>query len=957
MTRVSVPTALRLSRNTVAQYLSAHAKLSEILTVPGSPETLLLRGEPAWEGDPVLTLGDGRRARVRVAPSPLAVHETVLEHARDIEPDPRVLVVLTDVEEHDLDPAILARTHRGRVYAVDRWDVVRETFGATAIDPRLKRETWACEALLDASGTHRWPSTLAGGVLARTPALAALAARRLQLGVTDDRIDAQTLLEWSQRPGGPQLLLDLRGPERDGLIEFLSEAEQSGAAGRVLAALTRTGHGGEAVAYGLACAALWEHAAPSNLVYQARGRVERWLGDHPPASGTALDGVLAAFGRTCENYVRAALEKAYAAADLDDEADETARQARKTADTVLAQADLLIRQFGAGEAATASPTLTTGLEARFTAVGLALGRGIEALDRNQPAEIAQARDAIDRAVDRLRDHTLAPDHRVRISRVRMAQRLFRWLDTQPDPTVESVAGALDRQMRDTAWADRALDYLDAGGDDDAPLRVAYQAIVGRTRDLRREFDREFAQTLANWTEAGTDPGSMLTVESFLHRVVRPLASADSRILLIVVDGMSAAIATELAGELRSTFAEYDPLPGAGRPYRRTMAAALPSLTAVSRTSLFAGRLMKGDQTVEKRLFPEHKFWGAKKAKVFHKNHLRSEPGDRFGPELTEALADPHCHVAVVLNTVDDRLAKEAKLDDSGWETREIGDLRALVGAASGQGMTVLITSDHGHVIDRHGVGIQAAGVESARHRLPAPEHDRLGDTEVALSGPRVVWPEPDASIVALWDNDSRYTTQKAGYHGGASLAEITIPILAFLPFDADPPKGWRELGDQRPGWWKDDSEILAPAEAVAPPPQRAKKMERQIKEKLTDQMSLDIAMPAEPVLALASTATSPIDDLVASLLASPVFEAQLEQLARKPAIIKLDKAVRALLDGPQSTTALAQRVDYPISRASGFAAVLGQLLNVDGVQVLETLPDGRTLRLHPGTLRDQFGLS
>ncbi|MFE7719144.1 hypothetical protein ACFU44_08870 [Nocardia rhizosphaerihabitans] len=53
---------------------------------------------------------------------------------------------------------------------------------------------------------------------------------------------------------------------------------------------------------------------------------------------------------------------------------------------------------------------------------------------------------------------------------------------------------------------------------------------------------------------------------------------------------------------------------------------------------------------------------------------------------------------------------------------------------------------------------------------------------------------------------------------------------------------------------------------------------------------------------------------------------------------------------------MAQRVGDPSTRANGFAAILGQLLNVDGVQVLETLADGRTLRLHVGLLRAQFGL-
>ncbi|WP_280505068.1 BREX-2 system phosphatase PglZ [Nocardia farcinica] len=939
MTSATVTTALRLSRTTVAQYLASQKRtLSDWLGAKGEPKTVLLRGEPVWEGDDVLTLADGRRARVSTAASPLAVHETVLAHAREIDPDPRVLVVLTDVEEHDLDPGILVRTLRGRIHTVDRWDIVRETFGATDLDPLLKRASWACEALLDASGAQGWPTSLAGGVLSRVPALTALTRRRLGISGEVDRIDPLALLEWTQRPGGPELLLDLRAPERDGIIEFLSEQEQAGATGAVVTTLARTGHGSEAVAYGLVCAALWTHAGNDSAVYQARGRVERWLGEQPPAIGERLDHMLETFGRTCEDYLRDQLVRARAAADPHDETDEQARDARKTADTVLARADQLVRQFGAVSAAQRSPLLTAGLEARFAAAGIALGRGVV--------------EEIDTAVAALRAHELAADHRVRVGRVRMAQRLTRWLHTEPDCTCDSVGAALDRHMRDTAWADRALDYLDAGGDDDPALRVAFETIANRARALRREFDREFTKNLAVWTEAGSSPGEMLTVETFLHRVVRPLA-ADPRVLLVVVDGMSAAIATQLAGELRGSFAEFDPLPGSDEPYRRSMVAALPSLTAVSRTSLFAGTLMKGDQKTEQRLFPQHKFWGGKRAAVFHKNDLRSSPGERFGADLGAALSDPDCHVAVVLNTIDDRLSKEAKLDDADWQTREIGDLRALVSVATAQNMVVLITSDHGHVIDRHGVAVAATTAEYARHRLPTGEFDRLADSEIALRGPRVVWPEPGASIVALWDTDSRYTAQKAGYHGGASLAEITIPVLAFLPFVATPPKDWRELGDQRPTWWRDDTDPLPKPPTPTVERKQRTRTGRKAAEHLAGQITLDIPLPEETPPPAPS---DPVDDLVSGLLASDVFAVQLEQLGRKPAPGKLEKAIRALLNGPQSTTALAQRVGDPPTRAAGFAAILGQVLNVDGAQVLETLADGRTLRLHVGLLRTQFGL-
>ncbi len=112
--------------------------------------------------------------------------------------------------------------------------------------------------------------------------------------------------------------------------------------------------------------------------------------------------------------------------------------------------------------------------------------------------------------------------------------------------------------------------------------------------------------------------------------------------------------------------------------------------------------------------------------------------------------------------------------------------------------------------------------------------------------------------------------------------------------------------------------------------------------------------------ALLTTAPVARDDaLVERLLASETFQGQVELLARKPQTGQDRSAPSSsLLDagGTLPVTALAQRVDYPPSRADGFAAVLRQLLNYDGVQVLETLPDGRTLRLERDLLRDQFDL-
>ncbi|MFI8081468.1 BREX-2 system phosphatase PglZ [Kitasatospora sp. NPDC086009] len=951
--------AVRLNPGTVTQYLASQRGLA------GRRKAVLLRAAPVWDGAAELGWGEQQRAKVAAAPSPLAAYELVLAHLANDAAGPEILVILTDREESELGPDLLARVHRQRVNAVDTWDVVRQAFGAASADNRLLKDNWAAESLLDATPPAGWPQ-LAGGVLARPGALASLALRRLGIGRFDpDRteqttsgtgLDVPALLRWSLTPGGPDRFLALRAPERAGLASFLAEEDQAGLTGKALLALVAAEHGPDAVAFGLVCAALWVHADASSATaedYRARGRAERWFGEEPPAHGEALDALASAFGRSCEEFVSVLLLIGRSGSD------DEATDARKLTGAVLNRAESLVDQFGARAAAEASPVLRAGLEARFAAAG-------RALDSGKLPDIAQAVLAVS-------EHRLAPGRtsRARVERARMAQRLAQWLATGPATNIAHVADGINDHANQTGWVDLALEHIQAGGDTDEALRSAYDRLCAAVRAKRQEIDRNFAQALATWTTAGTEPKTMLTVETFLQRVVAPVVKAgERRVLLVVVDGMSAAIASELGTELREQWAEYDPTPRATGsaassdvprpPERRAVAAALPTVTAVSRTSLFAARLMTGTQADESRILPTHRFWGSEKVAVFHKDDLRSETGGSvFGPELSEALAGD-THVAVVLNTVDDRLAKEQKHGDGSWRLSQIGGLQDLLRVAATQGRAVIITSDHGHVVDRSGAKVDRDAPLSARHRAPGGV---LGDTEITLAGPRVVSPQTGNAIVALWDSDSRYTALKAGYHGGASLAEVAIPVLALLPFGATPPKGWRELGNPEPSWWSLTPGVISPDPVPVVVPKKPAKASRPSKAAAPGQEALvEVAITPATEGAdalLMPTLVTPQDALVGSLLSSQTFRDQVELLARKPDLAKVEKALRALLDagGTLPVTALAQRIGELAVRADGFAAVLRQLLNYDSIQVLETLPDGRTLRLDTDLLRIQFDLS
>lgn len=945
--------AVRLSPSTVTQYLASQSKRLHA----GKRKVVLLRAAPIWEGASELTWGE-RYARVVPALSPLAVYELALNHLSLGADGPEVLVVLTDQEESELGPDLLARVHRERVNAVAIWDVVRSAFGASDIAPHLSAENWAAEALLDAAPPGGWPR-LAGGTLTRRHALASLALRRLGAGQYDpdqeDRppawgtggveLDVNTLLRWSLSAGGPDRFLTLRAAEQAGLARFLIEEDQAGPAGQALLALVTAGHGADAVAFGLVCAGLWVHATESADAddYRARGRAERWFGDEPPEHGEAFDALAEALGRASEEFVAMLLLTARSGGD-------GSELAYRLSAAVLDRATSLTRQLGAQQAASTSPILPAGIEAACAAAGRALASG----DTQRIAK----------AVRRLEQHQLAARHGIRIEGVKMAQRLTQWLATEPTTVPETVAAGIDRHLAETSWVDLALEHVEVDDDSESELKAVYDGLCREVRARRREIDKRFAQTLTMWTSAGDSAGTTLTVESFLTRVVGPVVrTGERRVLLIVLDGMSAAIAAELGEELRRGWAEYDPLPSAKDiPRRRGMAAAIPTVSSVSRASLFAGKLMIGTQREEKARFSGHSFWGNQDIAVFHEDNFRAEHGgDVFSSELYEAITDDGMHVAVVLSAIDDRLAKEQKPGGGSQGLGDIRGMRELLQLAAEQGRTVFLTSDHGHVADRHGgVRVEAAGEPlSARHRAPGGP---LGDAEITLTGPRVVSPETEGEIVALWDADSRYMTLKAGNHGGASLAEFALPVLALLPYGAAAPKGWRELGSQQPPWWSSDVEAMQPSAAsilTAPQKRVTKKRQDDAAIAAGKQALFEVDLVPDGGEALLNVQpVSPANTLVNDLLKSPLFQDQLQSLGRKLDLARAENALRALLDagGTLPVTALAQRIGMPISRADGFAAVLRQLLNFDGIQALETLPDGRTLRLNTSLVREQFEL-
>ncbi|MGX7669821.1 BREX-2 system phosphatase PglZ [Plantactinospora sp. DSM 117369] len=935
----------------------------------GPARMLLVEAVPEWPYDPILSIDDKLQVRVVACRSILAVWEQVAE------PHDLPIVLLTDLSEQELGIGILSRVHQHRIIDMKPWTLIREAFGARQSDPRLEELPWAGRALLEATPPGGWPQ-LPGIVLQRDTALRHLTVERLQLGrlgTAAEDIDPATLLRWSALPFAPQALSALPDAERAGLLGWLGD--EFGPAMRVLAALHEVGHVTDTLPLGLVCGALWAADDPDSL--RAQGRVEQYLG------GVHLDrDVVAAFAAAAHETMLGLLSGATGrdggpgregGPGRDDGIGRVAGGAdpRQLGHIVLDRAEELLLGFAATGAARHSDILRSSFTHRLGEVARALSRTVtrrQVLPEALPAAAA--------AVAHLAEHRLAAHYPHRVERAEMALRLARWL-TEPAPPPLGVAEGIGRQVEQWSWVDLALEHVWIGEDAHAELAATYRLIHDQAQHRRRELDAAFATQLATWTASGGGAGDLLTVETVLARVVVPVVREENRpVLVVMVDGMTAAIAADLADQLtRQGWLEYDAL--ASRPGRKTdprrrgVVAALPTVTTVSRTSLLAGALREGGQSEERTAFEHNPLWQGRPAKLFHKSTLQGDAGEVLNDKLVQALSDPGTVVGVVVNTVDDALRYGRESADAGWRIDNLGALRALLDYARYQGRAVILTSDHGHVLDRDTTSRSVVDPASARHRTdPAP----ATDGEIELTGPRVV--ADGGRVVALWDPRLRYLPRQAGYHGGVSLAEVTVPLLALLPLGAAAPPGWRLLGPQQPAWWTvplgapPDAVTAGPESAAAtiPPPGQAAppRRERSGTRRNTRDPEPGTTLFELPAVETVVEAAPPAGAvrpegpaaLVDALLASEMFEAQHSLTPRKVPIGKIRGALTALLDanGVLPAVLVAEKAGEQPVRATGFVTTLQRIFNVDNFPVLSLVDDGRTVRLDLALLREQFQL-
>lgn len=880
------------------------AQLDRVLASDPSAAALAIRAQArqAW---PETLSQRGRHFLLRWCESSLAIREALCDlEQRDLAT--AGLVVITPLATNEIAEDIAARLARGRIFQPEGWEMVRQLFQAKETDARLGRYPWMPQTLIDGTAQGPYPP-VANGFLGLETAWQEVLQRFLRIPAA--RPDAVALLTWSMTSGAATPLDGLPAAARADVMRWLTEA--AGSVAEMVLGCIESGRTADALPLGLVCGVVFAPEGEGHAALgQAAIRLERFVNDRH---------IGVAEGRA---WARAA-DQVVQAAGLD------------ATRAVLDRADSLLRDLRVAELAHLSDRLPSALNQRLRDLALALTAHVA---EPTAANLAQ----VERQADRALRHTLMAAQPPRAERVEMARRLSRWLLTAPRPAAP-LQTAVTWQSDEGAFVDWARFRL-LGGDEVPELSQAYSACREALIARRNRFAKAFAQALIEWNaNKPSVAGRLVPVESVLERVLAPIAACHPT-LLLVMDGLSVSIFRELFARSASHgWAEMVPS-DLGQPM--VGVAALPTVTEVSRASLLCGRLTLGAAAHEKSGFASHAALLAQSRpgappRLFHKGELAD--ATNLAPEVRAAVADPHQRViGVVYNAVDDHLSGPDQLHQR-WALEDLRLLLPLLREARAARRVVVITADHGHLLEDGTV--QLAGGESDRWR---PGRDAREAQELMVSGGRVVTSDGSNAVVCLWGESTRYGGRKNGYHGGLSPQEVTVPLAVMVPLGMGLP-GWTPAPPAQPEWW----ELTPLQEATdtrfartAPARPAGRRPPSQIGQ-------LPLFAPAD----LPPGPAAPAPDWVSALLSGPIYASQ-RQLAARVALP--DETMRSLLTalsergGKLSRAALAQRLALPEIRLGGLLSAARRMLNVDQAPVLMVDEAAGSVELNLALLQQQF---
>ncbi len=701
------------------------ARIAGVLKKRPDSRVIAFHTADRWEGESVLDV-DGETFIVAQCGPQLAIREAVL-NARESR---RRLAVVTSLEDPALADDLRLSLTRRKLLRIHSWTSVQELFQARGVEPGVGRKRWLADELLNAIPPGGWPAAANGFLTAERVWSEVLpVVMRLETA----RPDVKDLLTWSLDEKGPAMYRRLPEDRQEDVRGWIRES--AGPAGAFLLELAGDADCDNPTALGLCLEAIAPDSTlskeESGIQRDAAIRLENSMGGRPVPDGPAGPWLEAA-RRLFSDLAR--------------------EEAWDKAASVQERLDALLERIGAGGLAWLSSASARGFERRLTRFTDELTR---LLNKRKPPDFRE----LARRLRHVEEHRAARRAPGRLTRLRMALRLIRWLwheKTRGEPPRDFGEAAV-RYARDGGFIDRARDVL-YGGEGRPELSKAFGGLLKKVGKVREAQNKDFAERLARWTSAGSGGGDATGIEDLLETVVAPAARA-ARILLIVMDGMSHAVFAELKEDMVRNDA-WAAVTLEGEDFRKPVVAALPTLTEVSRRCLLRGRLTAAPRNDEARGFARHpalrRASGAEPPVLFHKADLFDPNRVELSGPVVEAIHSARRGVVgVVVNAVDDFLHRDDQLNIS-WRVEEIPALAKLLFAARQAGRTVILASDHGHVLDHGAKFKRFDGGERWRPDDGAP---RAG--EIAIRGDRVLAPAK-GKMIAPWCEHTRHASGKNG---------------------------------------------------------------------------------------------------------------------------------------------------------------------------------------------------
>lgn len=885
--------------------------------LPGT-KSIAIRSKAKWSGKTSYE-DNGEVFQIHQCDSPLAMRLALRESG-----DERTTVLVTDLDDHDISDDILVRLKPRKLIPLDSWQIVKALFQVRAVDPRVTRYGWMADVLMDLIPPNGYPPVATGFLDAETVWGIVLDH---YLGLSGYSLDLLAVLKWSidtknveRFCSAPQMiqeatsewLVSTAGPTVAAVLDFAVQSLKANSLA-------------DALPLGLAAGVIFNRSVKGQLD-RSIGRIEgRFSGGKAPDYS-----IIERWSAAAIEVVRLQLN------------DIRVKQA------LLQRADEILREVGADSFAHLSDTSPIGFDLRLADFGKQLSASL-AGSKFDFETLIEARNSISQ-------HDRHSRERRRLERVDMAMRLVRWLgESQSRDDVKSLADAACRHLSEGGYIDWARLTL-RSGDPVRELSEAYAQLFEKVTTAREVDSLRFAELLRDWTAAKSTDETIVPVEQVLERMVAPIAAAKP-VLVVVIDGMSVAVFRELMADVLGH--DWVLLAEEGVGLRPAL-ATVPSVTEVSRTSLLTGKLAQGHAPNEKVGFAEHPALlktcrSGFPPVLFHKASLQETDDSSLAADIRKEIGSAHRKiVGVVVNAVDDHLLKGEQIDTR-WSRDEIKVLPVLLHEAKMAGRTVILLSDHGHILDCNAKGKQYEGGERWRF-----DETNVSEGELKIKGERVVIPETH-KLIAPWTEKIRYGIKKNGYHGGVSPQEMVIPIAVLNSTNAFP-TGWNEAPVDTPLWWDiatnpaaSEPETVLNLKPAEPKPVPSGMLFN------VDELVQQTENAAPAVTIPESTATPPKAqaEWISRLLLSHVYEEQKRLGGRS---VPADAVITRLLQvidergGKITSAALARAIQMPPLRLRGLLAIVQRVFNVDGYEVLSRDDVSDTVQLDRALLLKQFDL-